>query len=131
MKALEKMSHWCIYLSIILDSFVLISKFAAIYILTIYTLNHGKLNTAEVNALFFMVEGIYCREFTNELAIQKLLTDLLTRPWESPAGGAAETAETGGAAAACDGGTFCGAYAPALCGASCGVVLWACCNPLE
>lgn len=32
--------------------------------------------------------------------VDAILTDLLTRPCERPAGGAAETAETGGAAAA-------------------------------
>lgn len=51
------------------------------------------------------------------------LTDLLTSPCGIPGGGAAATTDTGGGAATCGGGTVCGAWAPALCGASCGVVL--------
>lgn len=53
------------------------------------------------------------------------LTDLLT----NPCGCTAEMAETVGGGPADGGGTDVGA--PALCGASCGVVLWACCNPPE
>lgn len=56
---------------------------------------------------------------------------MLTRPWGIPGGGTAEIAETGGGATDCGGGTVCGAWAPALWGASWGVVLWACCNPPE
>lgn len=54
---------------------------------------------------------------------------MLTSPWGMPGGGAAATTDTGGGAAVCGGGTVCGAWAPALWGASCGVVLCACCNP--
>lgn len=60
-----------------------------------------------------------------------LLTDLLTRLCGIPGGGAADTAETGGGWVDCVGGTLCGVWALMLCGNSCGVVLWACCNPLE
>lgn len=56
------------------------------------------------------------------------LTDLLTNPCGIPWGWTADIAETVGGGPA-DGGTDVGA--PALCGASCGVVLWACCNPPE
>lgn len=56
------------------------------------------------------------------------LTDLLTSPCGIPWGCTADIAETVGGGPA-DGGTDVGA--PALCGASCGVVLWACCNPPE
>lgn len=59
------------------------------------------------------------------------LTDLLTKPCGIPGGGAADTTDTGGGGTACGGGTVCGACAPALCGASCGVVLCACCNAPE
>lgn len=52
-----------------------------------------------------------------------LLTDLLTKPCGIPCGWTAEIAETGGGGPACGGGTLVGAWAPALCGASCGVVL--------
>lgn len=57
------------------------------------------------------------------------LTDLLTKPCGIPWGWTADIAETGGGTA-CDG-TVVGACAPALWGASCGVVLWACCNAPE
>lgn len=61
---------------------------------------------------------------SNEFGI---LTDLLTKPCGIPWGCTADMAETGGGGPAC--GAAEGAWAPALCGASCGVVLWACCNP--
>lgn len=51
-----------------------------------------------------------------------------------PCGGGAVTAETGGITATGGGGgppPLGGACDPALCGASSGVVLWACCNPPE
>ena len=59
-----------------------------------------------------------------------LLTDLLTKPCWIPGGAAAAAAaaaataaDTGGAGIVCGGGIVEGACAPALCGASCGVVL--------
>lgn len=58
-----------------------------------------------------------------------LLTDLLTNPCGIPWGWTADIAEAVGGGPADGGGTDVGA--PTLCGASCGVVLWACCNPPE
>lgn len=63
-----------------------------------------------------------------------MFTDLLTMPCWMPGGAAvvaatpADTAETGGGGTDCGVGTDGGAWAPALCGASCGVVLCACCK---